>query len=117
MSYCRCASISGFFFRKTPRFGSVRSAERLGTMSPAARRLATNKLGIRIGTDKALKASYTPSPGRIAKTPTRTPKLVRTATEKKTASAADIAVTSSITDNLLDLSSSAKPRPSAADFF
>lgn len=34
-------------------------------MSPAARRLASNKLGIRLGTDKALKASYTPSPRRF----------------------------------------------------
>lgn len=31
-------------------------------MSPAARRLLTNKLGVRHGTDKALQASYTPSP-------------------------------------------------------
>lgn len=38
--------------------------ERLTNMSPAAQRLATAKLGIRIGTDKALKAAYSPSPLR-----------------------------------------------------
>uniref|UniRef100_A0A914V1Z3 Uncharacterized protein n=1 Tax=Plectus sambesii TaxID=2011161 RepID=A0A914V1Z3_9BILA len=86
-------------------------------MSPAARRLATSKLGIRIGTDKALKASYTPSPKVGTKTPIRTPKLARTGTGRKTATAVDTPVISSITDNLLDLSGSSKPRPTASDFF
>ena len=38
---------------------------RVATMSPAAQRLASNKLGIRLGTDKALRASYTPSPSHL----------------------------------------------------
>lgn len=51
---------------------------RVATMSPAAQRLATSKLGIRLGTDKALRASYTPSPSHMKRTPgsssrTRTP--------------------------------------------
>jgi hypothetical protein len=50
-----------FCFRKTPTFGSARSTDKLHSMSPAARQLATNKLGIKIGgMDRALKASYTP---------------------------------------------------------
>ncbi|KAK0416592.1 hypothetical protein QR680_012578 [Steinernema hermaphroditum] len=54
---------------KTPRFGSDVTSKRLATMSPAARLLATNKLGIRVGTNKALKASYTPSPTSVKRTP------------------------------------------------
>ena len=46
---------------KTPK-GSL--TERVAGMSPAAQRLASTKLGIRLGTDKALRASYTPSPAR-----------------------------------------------------
>ncbi|TKR77460.1 hypothetical protein L596_018431 [Steinernema carpocapsae] len=54
---------------KTPRFGTDRVTRKLATMSPAARLLATNKLGVRVGTDKALKASYTPSPATSKRTP------------------------------------------------
>ena len=46
---------------KTPK-GSL--TERVAGMSPAAQRLASNKLGIRLGTDKSLRAAYTPSPAR-----------------------------------------------------
>ncbi|VDK20892.1 unnamed protein product [Anisakis simplex] len=49
---------------RTPRFGSTHSTDRLLSMSPAAMRLATKGLGIRLNSDKALKASYTPSPTR-----------------------------------------------------
>ena len=48
--------------------------ERLTQLSPAAQRLASSKLGIRTGTDKALRASYTPSPARLGEsTPNHTP--------------------------------------------
>ena len=66
---------------KTPKkAGSL--TMRVATMSPAAQRLATAKLGIRIGTDKALKAAYTPSPRprpKATPTPTRS-KSVRSST-------------------------------------
>ena len=40
----------------------MNTVDRLGQMSPAAQRLASQRLGIRTGTDKSLRASYTPSP-------------------------------------------------------
>ncbi|TRY73611.1 hypothetical protein TCAL_01868 [Tigriopus californicus] len=42
---------------RTPKKG-------VASMSPAAQRLASGKLGIRLGSDKFLRASYTPSPAR-----------------------------------------------------
>ncbi|CAK8677924.1 unnamed protein product [Clavelina lepadiformis] len=100
-------------FLGTPnRMGSVMRSERLNTLSPAARRLVSKKFNL--GTDKALKASYTPTPPQrrlagddtpLAKTPT--PRL-RT-TPKNTPSQGDI------TDNLLNIPS--KKRKLAADFF
>merc|ERR1719282_2314780 len=50
---------------------SLKAGKGLANMSPAAQRLASGKLGIRVGTDSMLKASYTPSPAR--KTPGSTP--------------------------------------------
>ncbi|KAK7026488.1 DiGeorge syndrome critical region protein 14 [Halocaridina rubra] len=44
------------------KFGHPSSSERVTAMSPAAQRLLSTKLGIRHGTDKALRQSYTPSP-------------------------------------------------------
>ena len=38
--------------------------ERLNSMSPAAQRLASKRLGVRTHTDSALRASYSPSPSR-----------------------------------------------------
>jgi len=35
---------------------------RMAAMSPAAMRLATSKLGVRLGSDKSIKSRYTPSP-------------------------------------------------------
>ena len=53
----------------------MNTMERLTQLSPAAQRLASNKLGIRTGTDKALSASYTPSPSRLGgSTPSYTPR-------------------------------------------
>ena len=55
--------------RKTKAMEQVRSSLKAGKglaggLSPAAQRLASGKLGIRLGTDPMLKASYTPSPAR-----------------------------------------------------
>ena len=86
-------------------------------MSPAARRLATSKLGIRVGSDKALKASYTPSPHRsTSTTPGRTPTslVVKKKRPNTNQSTIDDQTTSSITDNLLNLKGR---RPCASDFF
>ena len=54
-------NIAVFVCSPSPRVGSSK-ADRLAFLSPAAQRLASKKLGIRTHTDKALQASYTPSP-------------------------------------------------------
>ncbi|XP_078495438.1 splicing factor ESS-2 homolog [Ciona intestinalis] len=88
--------------RGTP--GSIMRSERISSLSPAARRL------VNLGTDKALKASYTPTPKRrggtpLVKTPhIRTPKEGKQGTPK-----------GEITDDLLKIPK--KVRKSAADFF
>ena len=92
---------------KTPKSITMRAS----TLSPAAQRLATSKLGIRIGTDKALKAAYTPSPihrksSRSTPTPSRTKDLINSSvrstgtprTPKPENNSAE-----SLTDNLLNL--------------
>jgi len=101
--------------------------ERLSSMSPAARKLASSTLGSKLAADRALHSSYTPkrvgSPGseRIVHTPTptrksrstpnpRTRKLLREGTGNSSLS----------TDNLLQLppgSLLGKARPTASDFF
>ncbi|KAK5979842.1 Splicing factor ESS-2 [Trichostrongylus colubriformis] len=109
---------------RTPRFGSARSsALSMATLSPAARRLASNKLGIRLPSSAHHLRVLTPTrvgstrltPGLRSgsNTPSgkETPKLV--ATKKP-------AVASSITDNLMPVStdeSAASNRPTAGDFF
>ncbi|VDM38370.1 unnamed protein product [Toxocara canis] len=109
---------------KTPGFGSARSTERLLLMSPAARRLATKGLGIRLNSDKALKASCSSSPAWIARTGVRTPSssvILRKTPSRTEAEASPLVTNVSITDNLLDFADTApaqkKSRPSAADFF
>ena len=93
-------------------------------MSPAAQRLASSKLGIRTSTDKALRASYTPSPirkpGAGTPTPRTTPKSARSVTPAKSAQtpgttpkSGSTTEVSSLTDNLLNL----PKRPRAQDFF
>merc|ERR1712141_960852 len=65
---------------KTPKsignIGSLTPGKRLPTLSPAAQRLASSKLGMRIGTDKSLTGAYnTPIHSRrhsSDKTPTST---------------------------------------------
>lgn len=109
---------------KTPKSATGNLTTRVATMSPAAQRLATAKLGIRIGTDKALKAAYTPTPKRSSGRPSSvstsgisTP-LASSALSKFNASPAPSSSSStslSLTDNLLNLPSSSK-RSKASDF-
>ena len=116
------------------------SSERVMAMSPAAQRLLSTKLGVRLNTDKALRQSYTPSPSsrRLSSTPGKeTPTFISTPSvvtpkrhqkqSKRLSVAGDKEAALSITDNLLDLpkrpnmasESSQKDvnRKCAADFF
>ena len=72
-------------------------------MSPAAQRLASERLGIRVGTDKALRSSYSPSPQTVSeRTPGRsglTPSSRTGCTPEKSQTPR----TPSLTDNLLNL--------------
>lgn len=106
------------------RPGSSKSVERLNTMSPAARSLASSKLGIRVGTDKALKASYTPSP--LTKSGQKFPATPKSfGFEAQDRQSTPGSGPSSITDNLLRLGSEKKTKTSgnesnrakASDFF
>jgi protein DGCR14 len=122
---------------KTPKTGSM--TVRVSTMSPAAIRLATSKLGIRLGTDKALRASYTPSPARRTKKSTPSARsMIRSSVSRRTpASTSSSSVTpklpstpadvgdrgvedpSSLTDNLLNIrasTSKGQSRSKASDF-
>lgn len=81
----------------------MNTVERLGQMSPAAQRLASQRLGIRTGTDKSLRASYTPSPAHhisSVNTPTRSQQSTP-ATPQDHGSTPSQGV--SLTDNLLKL--------------
>ncbi|XP_067014653.2 splicing factor ESS-2 homolog [Anabrus simplex] len=96
----------------SPRPGSL---ERLNTMSPAAQRLASTQLR-RLGSDRALQASYSPSPrGRHSVNTPITPKTPgRTPTPRsKVAQSVRRTPNPNLTDNLLNL----PKRPRAADFF
>ena len=104
---------------RTP--GGGMALERLASMSPAAQHLATTRLGIRLGTDKALRASYTPSPQRqLSGTPTPSPQRLTRKGQDHTPTI-DRSLTSTpghaesreLTDNLLHLPKRAK----ASDFF
>ncbi|KXJ05800.1 Protein DGCR14-like [Exaiptasia diaphana] len=76
----------------------LNSVERLNTMSPAAQRLASQRLGIKTGSDKALLASYTPRSDRITTPSPYTPRTPTTPKQTNTPSR-DV----SLTDNLLKL--------------
>jgi protein DGCR14 len=116
---------------KTPKSITMRAS----TLSPAAQRLATSKLGIRIGTDKALKAAYTPSPihrksSRSTPTPSSRSKDLINASVRSTGTPrtpkvleGNNSAAESLTDNLLNLPSSRTPsssgtkgRPKASDY-
>lgn len=97
--------------------------DQLGTMSPAARHLASAKLGISKGMDRALRASYTPghTPTRATPgTPSGTPSpLVPSPASRRDAARrepypAGSSEATLLTDNLLKLPIK---RKAAADFF
>jgi len=115
----------------SPRISHV---ERLASMSPAAQRLASSKLGIHIGTDKSLRLSYTPSPAHrknadgatprgdlsATNTPSKTPdanplaaKGPAAASKRTSGASGGNAGLESLTDDLLKLPKRAK----ATDFF
>ncbi|KDR09235.1 protein DGCR14 [Zootermopsis nevadensis] len=98
-----------------PRSGTT-SLDRLNSMSPAARRLASTQLRRRIGSDLALLASYSPSPRHSTRNGHPSPHFANTPTPGKNSSGRIKRVATpnlNITDNLLNL----PKRPRAADFF
>lgn len=103
----------------SPHPGSGTSLDRLNSMSPAARRLASTQLRRRLGSDLALQASYSPSPHSIRSgqaSPHLTPSLAKTPTPGKNGSMRrnqQGTPNLNITDNLLNL----PKRPRASDFF
>lgn len=103
----------------TPKFGMSHS-DRINSMSPAAQRLIGKSFGVRTHTDKALRASYSPSPGHGSvgdKTPTLTPKGIqknKTPSKQTPGSKRSVEGTPSLTDNLLQIP---RKRQKAADFF
>jgi protein DGCR14 len=106
----------------SPKFGMSKT-ERLNSMSPAAQRLASSKLRIRTNTDKALRASYTPSPShrligdktpiQTTPSPRQTPKS-GAGTPKTLVTPKRISSEGTLTDNLLNLPIK---RKKAEDFF
>lgn len=121
---------------RTPKTGSM--TDKISAMSPAAQRLASSKLGIRLGTDKVLGAAYSPAPrtpSSSRRTPSSTPASRRAAIASSVKRAAGgstprtpserpktpARVDDSLTDDLLNLpapvSASAKNRSKASDFF
>ncbi|KAL4002566.1 Nuclear protein Es2 family protein [Acanthocheilonema viteae] len=111
---------------KTPSFGSIRTSEKLTAMSPAARRLAANGLGIRLSSNRELKIDFSCTPLRsgTSHSTCSTPDsswLLRKTPKRSVEDIAHTDANSSITDNLLSFGQSSttvkKTRPSAADFF
>nr|CAB3237496.1 protein DGCR14 [Phallusia mammillata] len=96
----------------TPKTGSIMSAERLNTLSPAARRLVNKKFNL--GSDRALKASYTPTPSQRRTRGSETP-IAKTPTPNSRKTPKNPTPGRSITDNLLNIPS--KTRKAASDFF
>ncbi|EJD76003.1 hypothetical protein LOAG_16964 [Loa loa] len=115
---------------RTPSFGSIRTSEKLTTMSPAARRLAAHGLGIRLSSDRELKISCNCTPSRSGTshsicstgTPDLSQLLKKTSKRNVEGVITHADANLSITDNLLSFGQSSttavkKIRPSAADFF
>ncbi|CAD6187980.1 unnamed protein product [Caenorhabditis auriculariae] len=113
----------------TPRFGgaSKRTSEKLALLSPAAQRLATNKLGIQMRTGSSSSFSKTPvtpserTPGSTRKPLHRTP--VTSMIRRRETPTPSTTSTTSLTDNLLHIEPSperkeeTKSRARAGDFF
>nr|CAG4638517.1 EOG090X07SU [Cyclestheria hislopi] len=94
----------------TPGSASGSISQRLASMSPAARRLASSRLGVRLSSTHALENAFTPTPQRPSGTPTpvkrsapSTPQLVTRGRN----------IDANLTDNLLQL----PKRTTAKDFF
>lgn len=99
---------------------------RLNEMSPAAQRLASASLGHRLGTDNALRNSYSPSPKSrtlrspyLITTPTspKTPKTPVASPNLKLKQLVRRSTPVSVTDDLLKLPRIEGTRPKASDFF
>ena len=106
------------FLRPSPRPGSVTTLERLSSMSPAAQKLASTQLRRRLGSDRALLASYSPSPQRSLRSgqpsPRPTPSPATPSSKSGSVRKKRIATPNlNITDNLLNL----PKRPRASDYF
>ena len=90
----------------SPKFAASKT-DRLTGLSPAAQKLASSRLGINMGSDRALSDSYTPSPMRRKDktpglTPTPSPLAGRTnRTPTQTAKRPTTGGVGSLTDNLL----------------
>jgi len=92
---------------------SIKAGKGLSGMSPAAQRLASGKLGIRVGTDPMLRSTYTPSPSRKStgtptprSTPSRTPTSNRKVGSSKVTPNIGVRTKTpgtDITDDLLDI--------------
>ncbi|KAK4014908.1 hypothetical protein OUZ56_027421 [Daphnia magna] len=100
----------------TPSKTAGTLSQRIALMSPAARRLATSRLGIRLSTDPALQASYTPRRRAGDDTPTpiqsRTPSTPSYGTPRSSPLVRSRSSGANLTDNLLQL-----PKRKAEDFF
>lgn len=130
------------YFSPTPGVSRKGSLERISSLSPAAQRLLGSRIGVRTGTDKALRESYSPSPGHRLpgyKTPNLTPKLTPKSKTPSNATPSGSSTPGSersgnmspfLTDNLLQLprkrtitdepsshSQQEKRRAKATDFF
>lgn len=105
-----------YIFRPSPlRPGSV---DRLACMSPAARRLATSKLGLGLSNaaDLSLRASYSPSPkNRNLRPQTPNTPRVLSNSDNKPVTPKLGRVSNNLTDNLLNIS--LPKRHKASDFF
>ncbi|RCN39998.1 hypothetical protein ANCCAN_14076 [Ancylostoma caninum] len=108
---------------RTPRFGSARSsALSMATLSPAARRLASNQLGIRLPSSAQHMRLVTPTrPSTSRLTPSVRASVTPSKQSSSTAASAEKPL-SSITDNLMPISAdeggtSQEGRCRASDFF
>jgi len=97
------------------------SFERLNSMSPAAQLLATKKLGLHSSMDRSLQASYSPMMTSSFRSPTPTPKQIRTPSPwlKLTPSAKHTSSLTSSTDkkSTYQPNSNAAKRTKASEFF
>ena len=118
-----------YFGTPVSKFGKQSSMERMSSMSPAAQKLLNSRLRSHSGSDRALRASYTPLLGNSSRKHSSgalTPASLRsigakTPTGSKRTKSSESAL--SLTDNLLELPKKSKDKNipsswcSASDFF